>query len=157
MSSTMIQDFFISKNIEGIITSPHNPVSNGKGESEVKLVKSLLYKSKNDAMAFSEALLVYHYMPIDPNLLMPSQLMNSHRILSDIPYVETNERDTYLADHRARYKARYLKDVEVPKYQLSDLVWVQDPINKHWQAGKISGITDKPDSYFITLNSNMKA
>ena len=57
-SSAVIWDFSRSKNILAVIISAHNPVSNGKAEAAVKLVKSLLNKNKNDAMTFSKAPLV---------------------------------------------------------------------------------------------------
>ena len=59
-------DMTKAKDINRIISSPYNPASNGKAESALQIMKSLLKKMRGNPMSFSKALLVHHETPVGP-------------------------------------------------------------------------------------------
>ena len=73
---------------------------------------------------------------------------------TDLPLVYLQEQNTNRS--RAKYTARYLEIAVVPQYSVNELVWIQDPVTNLWQDGKISGVSLKPESYFVTVNKTQK-
>ena len=92
--SQEMQDFYRSRNITHITSNPHNPQLNGKAESAVKTVKSLLKKAQINSVAFSDALLAYHDTPIGLGLPTPGELMYGHRMKTELPLVYLQEQNT---------------------------------------------------------------
>ena len=104
-------------------------------------MNSLLEKTQNNSVAFSDALLVYHDMAIRVGLPSPAKLMCGHSVKTDLQLVYLQEQNTDKS--RAKYAARYLKRVTVPQYSVDKPIWMQDPVTKHWKDGKISGVLQK--------------
>ena len=51
-------------------------------------------KTQNNSVAFSDALLVYHNMPIGPGLPIPPKLMHGHRVKTYLSSVYLQEQNT---------------------------------------------------------------
>ena len=85
MTHCEISDWCKAKDINWIICSPYNPALNGKAESAVKIMKSLLKKMRGNSMVLSEVLLVYCDTLLGPNLPTLAQLMNGDCLWMELP------------------------------------------------------------------------
>ena len=79
MTNCETSDWCQAKDINRIISSPYNPASNEKAKSAMKIMKSLLKKLRGKLTAYSEALLIYHDIPVGPTATANEQLLPLNR------------------------------------------------------------------------------
>ena len=154
--SSKEMDTFCQENvIEQIFSSPYHPQSNGMAKATVKIVKTLYKKMEGDSVAFSEALLGYHDMPVGPNLPILAQHMTGHCLNSDLPAVSQSDKGETKVEARYGHKRWYLQGPGLnTEYNIRNLVWMQNPISKLWSEGTIIGLTMSKDSNVVSNNSD---
>ena len=87
--SKEFSQFCQRKQIKHTKSSPHHYQSNGKAESVVKIIKSILRKTENSALNPYEALLDQHNTPTVDMTTSPAQRFQHQRLTSEIPMKAT--------------------------------------------------------------------
>ena len=87
--SKEFSQFCQRKQIKHTKSSPHHHQSNGKAESAVKIIKSMLRKTENSALNPYEALLDQHNTPTVDMTTSPAQRFLHRRLKSEIPMKAT--------------------------------------------------------------------
>ena len=82
--SKEFSQFCRRKQIKHTKSSPHHHQSNGKVESVVKIIKSILRKTENSALNPYKALLDQHNTPIVDMMISPAQRFLHQRLKSEI-------------------------------------------------------------------------
>ena len=123
--SKEFSQFCHRKQIKHTKSSPHHHQSNGKAESAVKIVKSILRKTENSALNPYEALLAQHNTPTVDMTTSPAQRFLHRRLRSEIPMKATlltpEISETVLAEKAKKtaksqmYYNRTAKDLSVLK------------------------------------------
>ena len=87
--SKEFSQFCQRKQMKHTKSSPHHHQSNGKAESAVKIIKSILRKTENSALNPFEALLDQHNTPTVDMTTSPAQRFLHRRLKSEIPMKAT--------------------------------------------------------------------
>ena len=87
--SKEFSQFCQRKQMKHTKSSPHHHQSNGKAESAVKIIKSILRKTENSALNPYEALLDQHNTPTVDMTTSPAQRFLHRRLKSEIPMKAT--------------------------------------------------------------------
>ena len=145
--------------ITHVTSSPYWPKGNGKAESAVKIVKSLMKKSSD----WQLAILHYRNTPQQGHTLAPAQRSMSRRLRSTLPVAKkllvpsaaTPDLVKAQIEHkRLRAKMNYDKSVsahEPPSVEVGDYVYAKPPPQKRggpWTYGRVID-APRPRSYVI--------
>ena len=143
-TSHEFKDFTQEWEFKHISSSPHHSRSNGKAESAVKVVKSLLKKAIADNKDPWLALLDYRNTPTAGIKSSPCQRLMSRRTRTLVP-VSSNLLYPEVIDgvsdsiefKRQKAKSYFDKNAKpVPELQIGEEVRVSDKRRKTWQPGK---------------------
>ena len=111
-SSQEFHEFSLSWELNHVTSSPHDPKSNGKAESSVKIVKQLFEKAERDRKDPWLALLDYRNTPTEGVGASPAQRLMSRRTHILLPTATSLQRPT--VNHSPvdslrlkRYKAKF--------------------------------------------------
>ena len=119
--SKEFSQFCSRKQIKHTKFSPHHDQSNGKAESAVKIVKSILRKTENSALNPCEALLNQHNTPTVDMTTSPAQRFLQQRLKSEIPLLTPEIAETVLKEKAEKtakpqmYYNQTAKDLSVLK------------------------------------------
>lgn len=157
--------------IEHIISSPHNPQSNGVAEEAVKEMKKLIRGTfdsrtgKLDLPSICAGMLLFRNTPRAPHNLSPSELLFGQRQRDNLPM----SRDLFkpearfeIEKRRQEVMARQRAAQNLPGRELSLLhpgqkVFVQNPMTKQWKdTGTVQNFGINNREYLITLDRNGK-
>ncbi|MBF2463476.1 integrase catalytic domain-containing protein, partial [Listeria welshimeri] len=78
-------EYYKSKDITIITSSPHYPRSNGMAEKAVNISKNIVKKAMEDGRDYRDYLMSYNNSPLSGLPVSPSQILNSRNIRSNIP------------------------------------------------------------------------
>ena len=116
------KEFSQRKQIKHTKSSPHHHQSNGKAESAVKIVKSILRKTENSAWNPYEALLDEHNTPTVDMTTSPAQGFLHRRLKSYIPMkatlLKSEITETVLEEKAKKTAKSQMITIELPK------IWV---------------------------------
>jgi hypothetical protein len=139
-----------------ITSSPKYPKSNGLAESGVKVVKSLLKKSKFDGSDFYLNLLVYRSTPLEFGK-SPAELMFGRKIKSNLPVVgnlllQKNHSGfvKQRKDKKDKQKLYHDRNVkELPPLRENESVRIRNSLDTKWSEKGIVVEQVAPRSYVV--------
>ena len=147
------------------MTSPYHNQSNGKVESAVKIVKSIIKKSQRDKRDLWLSIFDWHNTPTECINASPVQRLFSRRTktvlptTSDLltPKIEKGENLTKLLNNK-RKKAKYYYDrssCSLRDLCINEIVCVQLLNSKHvWKLGKVL-LQYTPRSYIVEVDGKL--
>ena len=126
------EEFISEYGIKHVISSPHFPQSNGKGERHVSIVKRTLTKGREDGQDPAMALLCLRTTPLGPGLPSPAELMFKYKVKCNLPSVNRSKfRDEEKIKQaklskQAKYDQAYNKGAkQLPDLMAGEFVRVQ--------------------------------
>ena len=126
-------------------SSPMHQRSNGKAESAVKIMKSLLIKTYKDVDDPYEAILEQRNTPRQDNALSPTQMMFNRKTRSFLSSLSSNPKNTLVKGKRDARK-RSVKTYHGPKsrkrsvIEIGQSVFYRHTEGQNWKQGKVTGI-----------------
>ena len=161
-ASQEFKDFAQEWEFKHISSSPYHSRSNGKAESAVKIVKSLLKKAMADNKDPWLALLDYHNTPTAGMKSSPCQRLMSRRTRTLLP-VSSNLLFPEVIDgvsdslefKRQKAKSYFDKNAKpLPELYIGEEVRVSDKKRKTWQPGKcLEQLSDR--SYLVQSDGDV--
>ena len=82
-SSEYFKEMMKKMGIHHITTSPHHHQSNGLAEGYVRIIKSILQKTKETGDDPHAVTLIYHNTPMSDTLPSPFQMLHGQKPISD--------------------------------------------------------------------------
>ena len=145
---------------EHVTSSPHHPISNGKSESAVKVVKRLFLKAKEDPFM---ALLNYRNTPSEGLDTSPSQRLMSRRTRTLLPTVSSLlypqvQTDVKSKIEKKRQQAKYYYDQHtkiLPQIEVGQEVRVAPTrANQRWRPGTCTKVLSDR-SYLVAVDKHV--
>ena len=165
LKSSEFTEFARTWQFTHITTSPYHSQSNGKVESAVKIVKSIIKKSQRDKRDLWLSILDWRNTPTECMNTSPVQRLFSRRTktvlptTSDLltPKIEKGENVTKLLNNK-RKKAKYYYDRSsrsLRDLRVNEIVRVQPLNSKHvWKLGKVL-LQYAPRSYVVEVDGKL--
>ena len=152
--------------IAHITSSPRYPQSNGFAESMVKVAKKFMEKATLAGQPWNSGLLEYRRTPLSNRLPSPLEMLMSRKPRTRLPQMASTVVSSFalpqIAEYRKELQSRQdsksgistkLED-KCNKYEIGQLVWVQDPAGKGYTPGVIVKLADEPLSYIVDSNGS---
>ena len=148
-------------------STPYYPQSNGLVEAAVKSIKKLILTSTEngnlDTENFQRALLEWRNTPREGGL-SPAQIVFGHPLRSFIPahhssfdkkfQTSRSQFDRNRSQIRNKAKKNYdLSSKPLPKLEIEDHVWIQNPLTKKWDTKGIVTKIGRNRDYLIETPS----
>ncbi|XP_062614646.1 uncharacterized protein K02A2.6-like [Saccostrea cucullata] len=149
------QDFVKTWKIDHRFSSPMHQQANGKAESAVKIIKTLMIKAQEDETDPYEALLEQRCTPRQDTGLSPAQMMFNREIHATLPMRSqvNNDFGIVKSKHRSRQiavKKSYDKKARnLPEVDIGQSVYFQHREGQNWKLGKVIQILGQR-TYIIT-------
>ena len=145
--------FMTSWSISHHTSSPMHQRANGKAESAVKIMKSLLIKTYKDGGDPYEAILEQRNTPCQGTALSPAEMMFNHKTRSFLPSLSSKPKNTLVKgkrDARKRSVKTYhdRKSRKLSVIEIGQSVFYQQTEGQNWKWGKVTGIL-APNTYQV--------
>ena len=145
--------FMTSWGISNHTSSPMHQRANGKEESAVKIMKSLLIKTYKDGGDPYEAILEQRNTPCQGTALSPAEMMFNHKTRSFLPSLSSKPKNTLVKGKRDARKrsVKTYHDRKSPKLSVIEIgqsVFYQHTEGQNWKWGKVTGIL-APNTYEV--------
>lgn len=147
--SSFVEDWGIAH----VTSSPMHQRANGKAESAVKIMKSLLRKTHKEGGDPYEAMLEQRNTPRQDTGRSPAEMMFNRRTRSFLPSMSSSPKDTFVKEKReARErsvktshdrKSRKLSEIDVGQSVF------QHTEGRNWKLGKVTDILG-PNTYQVS-------
>ncbi|KAL3892079.1 hypothetical protein ACJMK2_004316 [Sinanodonta woodiana] len=131
--------------IQHHVTSPYHPISNGKAEAGVKIIKGMMVKCLNSRTDQYEALLELRNTPRQDTGLSPAQMMFGRETRSMLPLVQEKSPRNQKRDARKDcIKKSYDCSARIKlKFENSQPVYFRHKPDKPWRKGVVTESTDR--------------
>jgi hypothetical protein len=158
-------EYYKSKDITIITSSPHYARSNGMAEKAVNIAKNLLKKAAEDKVDYRDFIMNYNNTPLSGLPYSPSQILNSRRIRTNVPTTGSAlepqvVRDIYKLLQLRQSITKGFHDRHVNKkevvFKKGDHIVYKSKKDDHWKKGTILGKCKEPRSYWITKNDSLR-
>ena len=145
--------FMTSWSISHHTSSPMHQRANGKAESAVKIMKSLLIKTYKDGGDPYEAILEQRNTPCQGTALSPAEMMFNHKTRSFLPSLSSKPKNTLVKGKRDARKRRVKtyhdrKSRKLSVIEIGQSVFYQQTEGQNWKWGKVTGIL-APNTYQV--------
>ena len=142
----MVQEYGITHDTN----SPRHSKSHGFIESQVKVAKNILKKSRN----INNAMLNQRCTPLGPNMPSPGELMFNRKLRGNLPVrINQSGNEQYVAQktqNQERSKQYYDERAkDLPELNVNQPIYYQDVAKREWIPGVIIGYGPQPRSYTI--------
>ena len=126
-------------------SSPMHQRANGKAESAVKIMKSLLIKTYKDGGDPYEAILEQRNTPRQDTALSPAEMMFNRKTRSFLPSLSSKPKNTLVKgkrDARKRSVKTYhdRKSRKLSVIEIGQSVFYRHTEGQNWKWGKVTGI-----------------
>ena len=140
--------------INHITSSAHYPQSNGLAEKYVQIVKSLLYKAKEEGKDLFKCLMIYHKTPLNGSLQSMMQILQSTFARSDLPMSNAARKQLGLQPEKLTtvFKNEHLLSHDL---HIEQDVMYQDVTSRWWYPATITSLCAQPRSYNITTREGV--
>ena len=144
-TSQEFNSFMTSWGISHHTSSPMHQRANGKAESAVKIMKSLLIKTYKDGGDPYEAILKQRNTPRQDTALSPAQMIFNGKTRSFLPSLSSNPKNTLVKEKRDARK-RNVKTYHGRKsrkrsvIEIGQSVFYRHAEGQNWKWGKVTGI-----------------
>ncbi len=145
-NSSEFAEFAREWNFIHTTSSPGYPKSNGQAESSVKIIKNLLKKSADPALAMLE----YRTTPLEGINLSPSQMLNSRRLRSILPTARallSPEKQPNVIEKlkekqskQKYYYDRTAKKMSSPELHIDEPIRFYDNKRSKWQPATVTKV-----------------
>ena len=140
--------------INRVTSSPMHQRANGKAESAVKIMKSLLVKTHKEGGDPYEAMLEQRNTPRQDTGRSPAEMMFNRRTRSFLPSMSNNPMDPFVkekrkARKRSVKKAHDRKSRRLSKIDVGQSVFFQHTEGQNWKLGKVTDVLG-PNTYQIS-------
>ena len=137
--------------INHVTSSPMHQRANGKAESAVKIMKSLLVKTHTEGGDPYEAMLEQRNTPRQGTGRSPAEMMFNRRTRSFLPSVSNSPTDPLVkekreARKRSVKKAHDRKSRRLSRIDVGQSVFFQHTEGQNWKLGKITDVLG-PNTY----------
>ena len=144
-TSQEFNSFMTSWGISHHTSSPMHQRANGKAESAVKIMKSLLIKTYKDGGDPYEAILEQRNTPRQDTALSPAEMMFNRKTRSFLPSLSSKPKNTLVKgkrDARKRSVKTYhdRKSRKLSVIEIGQSVFYQHTEGQNWRWGKVTGI-----------------
>lgn len=154
--SQEFQDFAKKWGITRMTSSPMHQQANGKAESAVKIMKTLLRKCEAEKTDPYEAILEQRNTPKQDTGISPAEIMFNRKVRGMIPHfpqkLEKPESDAFIRKRNQRRqtvkKSFDKKSREQSELDVGQAVFFQHLEGRNWKLGKINGILG-PRTYIV--------
>ena len=161
-SSTEYQNFMKSWGVNHVMSSPYHPKSNGKAESAVKVIKTMMRKTLKDKDDQYLALLELRNTPRQDTKLSPAEMMfgrHTRSLLPDMSQKQVLKQNIIMqrkGKRNASIKKHYDKTArDLPKLSHHQPVYFRSRKGEKWEEGRVEEeISDR--SYIIENTSGTK-
>ena len=162
-SSQEFTDFMASWETYHVTSSPHHPKSNGKAESAVKIMKTIISRAKKEGTDMWKAILEWRNAPTPGMTSSPAQRLMSRRTRSMLPcsqamYQPTVQTAVTQQILHKRKKAKHYYDRQakaLPKLVVGQPVRVKahpQQRRSDWKPGKVVSDLSTPRSYIVEIS-----
>ena len=159
-SSTDFKTFAHDWEFVHTTSSPHYPKSNGKAESAVKIVKSLIRKATQDGKDVWLAILEHRNTPTEAIGSSPVQRLMSRRTRTLVPTAAEQlkpmvEQGVPAKINQKRNRAKFYHDrtaVPLAPLDTGESVRIRSPVDGSWKPGVCTEQV-APRSYVVQLNN----
>ena len=165
-SSFECRNYYRSKEISIITSTPHYPKSNGMAEKAVGICKNLLRKSYEEKNDVREYLMHYNNTPIPGLHCSPSQILNSRIMRTELPvssetlkpFIQKNIpellkiKQSYTKVQHDRHRLK-----KESKYEAGDSIVFRTRNDSNWQKRRILNKSKEPRSYLISREGDGKS
>ena len=144
-TSQEFNSFMTSWGISYHTSSPMHQRANGKAESAVKIMKSLLIKTYKDGGDPYEAILKQRNTPRQDTALSPAQMIFNGKTRSFLPSLSSNPKNTLVKEKRDARK-RSVKTYHGRKSRKRSVIETGQSVfyrlteGQNWKWGKVTGI-----------------
>ena len=140
--------------VNHITSSSHNPQSNGLAEKYVQIVKSLLYKAKEEGKDLFKYLVIFCNTPLSGSLQSLMQILQSRNIISDLPMSNAPRQQLGPQSENLR---NVNTNAHLPSHDIhiGQEVMYQDATSKQWHPATITSLCVQPRSYNITTREGV--
>ncbi|KAL9961977.1 hypothetical protein ACROYT_G031026 [Oculina patagonica] len=148
--SSFVEDWGIAH----VTSSPMHQRANGKAESAVKIMKSLLQKTHKEGGDPYEAMLEQRNTPRQDTGRSPAEMMFNRRTRSFLPSMSSSPKDTFVKEKREARKRSVMKSHDRKSRKLSEIdvgksVFFQHTEGQNWKLGKVTDILG-PNTYQVS-------
>ena len=152
-TSQEFNSFVTSWGISNHTSSPMHQRANGKAESAVKIMKSLLIKTYKDGGDPYEAILEQRNTPCQDTALSPAEMMFNRKTRSFLPSLSSKPKNTLVKGKRdARKRSvkayHYRKSRKLSVIEIGQSVFYQHTEGQNWKWSKVTGILG-PNTYQV--------
>ena len=131
--------------INHVTSTPMHQRANGKAESAVKIMKSLLVKTHKEGGDPYEAMLEQRNTPRQDTGLSPAEMMFNRRTRSFLPSMSNSSMDPLVKEKRQTCKhsikkAHDRKSRRLSKIDVGQSVFFQHTEGQNWKLGKVTDI-----------------
>ena len=149
-SNSFVEDWGITH----VTSSPMYQRANGKAESAVKIMKSLLVKTHKGGGDPYEALLEQRNTPREDNGLSPAEMIFNRRTRSFLPSISGSPNDPLMKEKREARKRSVRKAHDPKSRRLLEIdvgqsVFFQHSEGQNWKLGKVTDILG-PNTYQVS-------
>ena len=140
--------------INHVTSSPMHQRANGKAESAVKIMKSLLVKTHKEGGDPYEAMLEQGNTPRQDTGRSPAEMMFNRRTRSFLPSMSNNPMDPLVKERRKARKrsvkkAHDRKSRRLSKIDVGQSVFFQHTEGQNWKLGEVTDVLG-PNTYQIS-------
>lgn len=151
-------EYYKSKDITIVTSSPHYPRSNGMAEKAVGISKNLMKKAAEEQVDYRDYVMNYNNTPLSGLLVSPSQILNSRRVRTKVP---TNlnalepkvEKDIYKLLQLKQLQTKKVHDRHVNRketvFKEGDEIVFKTKRDDYWKKGVIVKKCKEPRSYWV--------
>ena len=139
-----------------IILQAHPITHNSRGllKSYVQIVKSLVYKAKEEGEDLFKCSMIYHNAHLSGSLQSPMEILQSRSTRSDLPMSNAARQQLGVQPEKLR---TVTKNEHLPSHDL--YIWqevmYQDVTGKWWYIATITSLCVQPRSYNITTREGV--
>ena len=143
-----------SYNVNHIASSLHYLQSNGLAEKYAQIVKSLLYKTKEEGKDFYKCLMINYNNPLTGGLQSPMQILQGKNAGSDLPMSNATRKQLGIQPEVIRNSDKH---AVLPMHDLhvGQQVIYQNSASKCWYPAVIDSLCPDPRSYKITTRDGI--
>lgn len=152
-ASQEFESFAEDWGVTHVTSSPMHARGNGKAESAVKIMKSLLVKTHKDGGDPYEAMLEQRNTPRQDTGRSPVEMMFYRRTRSFLPSISNGPKDTLVKEKRDARKrsikqAHDRKSRKLSEIDVGQSVFFQHVEGQNWKLGKVTDILG-PNTYQV--------
>ena len=151
--SQEFDSFKVDWGITHVTSSPMHQRANGKAESAVKIMKSLLVKTHKEGGDPYEAMLEQRNTPRQDTGRSPAEMMFNRRTRTFLPSMSNGPKDTVVKEKRDARKRSVKRAHDRKSRKLSEIdvgqsVFFQHKEGQNWRLGKVTEILG-PNIYLV--------